>query len=181
MAGAIVEIGPWMGGSTFCLASGLRENTRLGAHKLHVFDSFIWRDWMAQFTTDPILPARYRDGDNFIEAFHKSCAAFHDIIEVTQCELSSEGESTGLLPLQWSGGPVGALVVDHSDRYEANSAAWTVFAPFFVPRRTIVVFNQYGNLRAEELRRFCRDHRSELAPLHHLACSGRAFRFTGQS
>jgi hypothetical protein len=181
VTGAIVELGPWMGGSTTCLASGLRTNSRLGKHKLHVFDSFIWRNWMAQFATDPALLARYRAGDNFIEAFHQNCAAFHDLIEVTQCELSSSGAGAGLLPLRWSRGPVGALIVDHSDRYEANSTAWSVFAPSFVPGKTIVVFNQYGNLRAEELRRFCRDHRNDLAPLHHLVCSGRAFRFTGQS
>jgi hypothetical protein len=180
-AGAIIEIGSWMGGSTACLASGLRQNSRLGERKLHVFDSFIWRNWMAQFTTDPLLPARYRDGDNFIEAFFDNCAPFHDLIEVTQCELPSRGERSGLAPPRWDRGPIGAFIVDHSDQYEANATAWTVFAPFFVPGRTIVVFNQYGNLRAEELRRFCRDHRNELAPLHHLACSARTFQFTGQT
>jgi hypothetical protein len=180
ITGAIVELGPWMGGSTACLAIGLRRNSCLGKRKLHVFDSFIWRDWMAQFATDPALSARYREGDNFIEAFRKNCATFHELIEVTQCELSSSEAGSGLLPLRWSGGPVGALIVDHSDRYQENSAAWSVFASSFVSGRTIVVFNQYGNLRAEELRRFCRDHSNELAPLHHLVCSGRAFLFTGQ-
>jgi hypothetical protein len=177
-AGAVIEIGSWMGGSTACLAGGLRQNLRLGERKLHVFDSFIWRNWMAQFATDPLLTARYRDGDNFIDAFLDNCAPFYGLLEVTQCEL---GEGSVLAPPRWDRGPIGAFVVDHSDRYEANAAAWTIFAPFFVPGRTIVVFNQYGNLRAEQLRRFCRDHRNELAPLHHLACSGRAFQFTGQS
>jgi hypothetical protein len=180
-AGAVIEIGPWMGGSTACLAAGLRKNFRLGGRKLHVFDSFIWRDWMAQFASDPLLPTRYHDGDDFFEAFLINCAPFHDLLEITRCELISDGEQSLLTPPQWDHGPIGALVVDHSDHYGANAAVWTVFAPFFIPNRTIIVFNQYGNLRAEDLRRFCRDHRGELAPLHHLACSGRAFLFTGQS
>ena len=175
--GAVIEIGAWMGGSTACLASGLRQNLRTRERKLHVFDSFVWRSWMAQFAVDPLLHARYRDGDNFIDAFLNNCAPFQDFLEVTQCELSSHAE--GSAPPQWNRGPIGALVVDHSDRYEANATVWTLFARFFLPDKTIIVFNQYGNLRAEELRRFCRDHRNELAPLHHLACSGRAFLFTG--
>jgi hypothetical protein len=179
--GAVVEVGSWMGGSTACLASGLRQNPRLGERKLHVFDSFIWRDWMAQFATDPRLPMQYHDGDDFLETFLINCASFRDLLEITRCELNSEGERSPLTSPQWDRGPIGALVVDHSDYYGANAEAWTVFAPFFVPSRTIIVFNQYGNLRAEDLRRFCRDHRHELAPLHHLACSGRAFLFNGQA
>jgi hypothetical protein len=179
--GAAIEIGSWMGGSTACLASGLRQNFRLKERKLHVFDSFIWRDWMAQFATDPTLPTRYHHGDDFFEAFRTNCAPFYDLLEVTRCELISNGESSLFRPLRWDCGPIGALVVDHSDQYGANVAVWTVFAPFFVPNRTIIVYNQYGNLRAEDLRRFCRDYRSQLAPLHHLACSGRSFLFTGHS
>jgi hypothetical protein len=180
-AGAVIELGAWMGGSTACLANGLRQNSRYRNCKLHVFDSFIWGNWMAQFATDPALPARYRAGDNFMDAFLRYCTAYLDVLEVTQCELTFDSDGSGLAPARWDRGPIGAFVVDHSDRYAANVKAWTVFAPSFVPGRTIVVFNQYGNLRAEELRRFCRDHRNELTPLHHLACSGRSFRFTGPS
>ena len=179
--GPVVELGSWMGGSTACLASGLRQNHRYSSYKLHVFDSFIWRNWMTQFTTHPVLSARYGDGDSFIDAFLKHCVAFRDLIEVRQCEIAPEVKNNSMVQAQWDRGPIGALVVDHSDRYDANVEAWNIFASSLVPGRTIVVFNQYGNLRAEELRRFCRDHRPELAPLHHLACSGRAFLFRGRS
>jgi hypothetical protein len=177
-AGEIVELGCWMGGSTACLAAGLRHNPTAHGRMLHVFDGFIWRDWMSQYS-DPALAARFRDGDCFQHAFVEYCAAFRDLLAVSQGRLPSDGGT--LPPIRWSGEPIGALIVDHSDRHDANVGAWEVFAPYFVAGRTIVVFNQYGNLRAEELRRFCRDHRHQLAPLHHLACSGRGFRFTGAS
>jgi hypothetical protein len=178
-AGAVVELGSWMGGSTACLASGLQQNLRYRDRKLHVFDSFIWRNWMAQFCTDPTLPARYHEGDSFLDAFSYYCADFLGHLEVTQCEVSLDNDRNTLAVARWNGGPISAFVIDHSDRYEENDKAWTEFAPSFVPGTTIIVFNQYGNLRAEDLRKFCRDHRNELAPLHHLACSGRAFRFVG--
>jgi hypothetical protein len=178
--GAVVEIGSWMGGSTACLISGLRLNLRISEPKLHVFDSFIWRNWMCQFATAQVLRARYQEGDSFTDSFFENCAPFQELLEVTRCELWSKSADSGLPPPRWDRGPISAIVIDHSDRYEANASVWALFAQFFIPDKTIVVFNQYGNLRAEELRRFCRDHRRELMPLHHLACSGRAFLFTGR-
>jgi hypothetical protein len=178
-AGEIVELGCWMGGSTACLCGGLRQNPR--HRNLHVFDGFIWQDWMSRYATDPTLLARFRDGDCFIDAFLDYCAPFRDLLEVTQGRLPFDGDDGTLAPIRWHGEAIGAIIVDHSDRYEANVQAWEVFAQYFVPGETIVVFNQYGNLRAEELRRFCRDRKGELVLLHHLACSGRAFRFMGAS
>jgi hypothetical protein len=181
LAGAVVELGPWMGGSTACLATGLRQNKSYQGGKLHVFDAFIWRSWMSQFSTDPSLQARYQEGDSFLDRFNSNCSSFASLLHVKQGEvLASENRSTKF-PLKWDDGEIGAIVFDHSDCYQANDEAWSIFAPSFVPERTVVVFNQYGNLRAEELRRFCRDRRTVLAPIHQLECSGRAFLFTGTS
>ena len=50
--GHIVEVGPWLGGSTYCLAEGMRDNSVEGTHKLHVFDNFVWREFMRGRTED---------------------------------------------------------------------------------------------------------------------------------
>lgn len=180
-AGEVVELGCWMGGSTACLASGLRQNPHYRTRKLHVFDRFIWRGWMSQYSSDAAFGAMFRDGDCFLRAFRKYCEPFQDMLEVTQAVLPGDGADGRLPSVQWHDGPIGAFIVDHSDRYDPNVRAWDVFAPHFVPGKTIIVFNQYGNLRAEELRRFCRDRGHQLMPLHQLACAGRAFRFTSHA
>jgi len=52
--GAVVEIGPWLGGSTACLAAGMQVSGHNGRQQLHTCDNFIWRDFMAVRTLLPI-------------------------------------------------------------------------------------------------------------------------------
>jgi hypothetical protein len=45
----VLEVGPWLGGSTWCLASGIEDNPRRRVTRpLHVMDNFRWRPFMAQ-------------------------------------------------------------------------------------------------------------------------------------
>src|SRR5439155_13855185 len=45
--GEIVELGPWLGCSTFYILSGLAKNPNFAAKHLHVYDDFVWRaSWM---------------------------------------------------------------------------------------------------------------------------------------
>jgi hypothetical protein len=177
--GAAVELGCWMGCSTACLAAGLRQNSLYRDRKLYVFDSFVWQDWMTRYTIDPVLHSRFRAGESFIVAFWEYCQNYADLLEVSQSSLCI-GQSDGAIPLlKWQHGPIGLLIVDHSDAYDINAKAWEVFSPHFVPAKTVVVFNQYGNLRAEHLRRFCRDQQQQLIPLHTLVGAGRSFLFRG--
>jgi hypothetical protein len=179
LGGTAVELGSWMGASTASIALGLRRNKSFRGRKLHVFDTFIWQDWMSQYSTDPALSARYSNGDCFIDEFLLNCKDVAEILCITRCRPETlENEGFGGLN-KWDGGPIGVIVIDHSDQYQANVQAWSMFAPSFVANKTVVIFNQYGNLRAEELRRFCRDRRRELKPLYQLDCSGRAFQFVG--
>ena len=54
-AGEVVELGPWLGLSTFCLLRGLCANPFFGGRKLHVFDDFTWRSaWMARSYPPPV-------------------------------------------------------------------------------------------------------------------------------
>ena len=58
-SGDIVEIGPWLGGSTYCLAAGMCDSGHRVAGRLKVFDNFIWRDFMADRA-----PLELRPGDS---------------------------------------------------------------------------------------------------------------------
>jgi hypothetical protein len=176
--GDIVELGSWMGSSTACLAEGLSQNARREDTRIHAYDSFIWRDWMRTYTEAPeLLAANIRAGDSFLHYFRGYTAPFRHLIGVHQSVLKTRAEQTALPALEWSGGAIAILVMDFAHDRASNEAMWRVFSPSFQSDRTIVVFNQFGNIPAGEVREFCRDKALELVPLHKPHSSAKAFRY----
>ena len=89
----------------------------------------------------------------------------------------TETERSPLPALEWGGGPIAILVMDFDHERAANEAMWCVFSPSFQDGSTIVIFNQYGNVPAGEVREFCRNRAGELVPLHKPCSSAKAFRY----
>jgi hypothetical protein len=177
--GDVVELGCWMGCSTCCLAEGLLENSDGGFRKIHVFDSFIWRDWMKNYTEDnQILTAGLTDGSSFVDYFWKHCAPYRHLLEVHRSAFSTDCDNFDLPEIEWKQQEIGILVMDLDDSRAANEAMWRVFSPSFSPDNTIIVFNQYGNVRATAIREFCAERRRELLPVHKPIGSAKAFRYT---
>jgi hypothetical protein len=176
--GDIVELGSWMGSSTACLAEGLSKNPRREHTRIHAYDSFIWHDWMRTYTEAPeLLAANIRTGDSFLHYFRGYTAPFGHLIDVHQSVLKTRAEQAGLPALEWRGGPIAILVMDFAHDRTSNEAMWRVFSSSFQGDRTIVVFNQFGNIPAGEVREFCRDKALELVPLHKPHSSAKAFRY----
>jgi hypothetical protein len=176
--GDIVELGSWMGSAVACLAEGLSQNPRRGHKRIYAYDSFIWRDWMRTYTEAPeLLAANIRAGDSFIDYFRRYTAPFRYLIDVHQAVLQTAAERTALPALEWSGGPIAILVMDFAHDRASNEAMWHVFSPSFQSGSTIVIFNQYGNIPAGEVREFCRARAHELVPLHKPHSSAKAFRY----
>lgn len=73
--GLVLEIGPWLGGSTVSLAAGMRDSGHDARGKLHTVDNFLWRDFMSARAPLPL-----RAGESFEPFFLKNAAAFSDII-----------------------------------------------------------------------------------------------------
>jgi len=176
--GGIVELGSWMGSSTACLAEGLSQNPDRQHKTIHVYDSFVWRDWMKTYTEDPeLLAANIREGESFLKYFWGYAEPFRDLIEVHQSVLKTGTEQFALPALEWGGGEIGILVMDFAHDRASNEAMWRVFSPSFRSGSTIVVFNQFGNIPAGQVREFCREKALELAPLHKPCSSAKAFRY----
>lgn len=76
-SGAIVEIGPWLGGSTVSLLIGARDRVRPANHKLHAFDNFIWHDFMSDRA-----PISLADGSNFQRYFEANVSNFHESLVI---------------------------------------------------------------------------------------------------
>jgi len=76
--GEIVELGPWLGKSTFYILQGLKNNPNFKSKKLNVFDDFVWRSsWMNK----PVQPSERIDNHtDFRYLFEKYSSSFLDSI-----------------------------------------------------------------------------------------------------
>ena len=112
--GEIVELGSWMGSSTACLAEGLSQNPDREHKAIHVYDSFIWRDWMK----DLYGGSRAAGGEHsrgrisFLKYFWEYTEPFRDLIDVHQSALKTGAEQFALPAIEWAGGQIGILVMD---------------------------------------------------------------------
>ena len=92
--GDIVELGPWLGCSTFYILEGLRQNPHFNGKKLHVYDDFVWRSgWMDQSYLGNDRP---QDHEDFKYLFDKFTAPIGEFISAKRSRLS-----TGELEEDW--------------------------------------------------------------------------------
>lgn len=151
-SGHIVEIGPWLGGSTICLASGMRNNGPISKYKLHVFDNFIWRDFMADRSALSL-----KNGDSFQPYFESNLASSCDLIESHRSALPDDPtpldklaesihttESADIATLYWtSGEPVEILFVDGAKTWTGFKHLLHVFNEHLIPGKSLLVCQDY--------------------------------------
>jgi hypothetical protein len=187
-AGEVVEIGCWMGRSTYPLAEGLAANKSFDGHHLHTFDAFTWDQWLDHYADEhrdeftPDIRANFDAltiGDSYLHLFLGFCAEYKHLIKPRCCFVYHDGKSGEIPEFEWSGEPIELLIQDISSGAKLVQRVWDMLLPSFVSNKTVVVFHQYGLMRAEELRRFCREKADVLLPLHKPHGVAKGFRFTG--
>lgn len=150
--GHIVEMGPWLGGSTVCLAAGMRDNPSHSGRKLHVFDNFVWRDFMAERARLPIT-----SGESFQSFFERNLEAYKDLIVVHRSALSDgcvaldkwaksvhadEGEK--IPTLRWDcAEPVEILFIDGAKSWDGLIHLLRTFAPHLIAKESLLVCQDY--------------------------------------
>jgi len=127
-AGAVVDLGPWLGGSACALAEGLRRGGRPGV--VQAFDNFVWRRHYME-SRHPTGLAEHAD---FQPLFSRCIAPWADRIEAHRADLHA---------FRWEGGPIGVLMVDAAKSWELASAILASFGPALVPGRSLVVLQDY--------------------------------------
>lgn len=153
-SGEVVELGPWLGRSTYHIVHGLKDNVKFAGRQLYVYEDFVWRSsWMDGYFKDSDRPA---DKEDFLPLFRKYTEAFSSYITAERRRLSvgSREEAFGKLAnpyskmkdiphLEWSHGPVEFLFVDVGRTIDVNEAWYDVFAPRLIPNKSLVIMQDW--------------------------------------
>lgn len=132
-AGAIVDAGSFLGGSTVAFAAGLRRNRRWaakGGKPIHSYDRFEVEEW----TRGLFFPEDVAAGASFRERFDRNIAPYADLVEVHAGDICDH---------QWSGGPVEILFIDIAKHWTVSDWATWQFFPHLIPGRSLVVQQDY--------------------------------------
>ena len=133
-AGAIVDGGAFLGGSTVALADGLRQNLKRRGRPeeklIHSFDRFRVEEW-----TRPIyFPESMKANDDFRPMFAQNVADYADLIEVHAGEVNR---------IEWSGEPIEILFIDFAKHWRVCDWVTWQFFRHLIPGRSIVVQQDY--------------------------------------
>jgi hypothetical protein len=149
-AGAVVEVGTWLGLSSLHLAAGLRDGGFPEA--LHCYDQFIWRGDHARKTTLPL-----RRGDDFQPYFEQNVRPTYPGLKVTRSELKD---------LVWKGGPIEILFLDAPKNLVGLSWALAALGPSLVPDFSLLVMQDFLHPPAYALPAVISRIGERLRPLH---------------
>ncbi|MBL6445761.1 hypothetical protein JMN32_05540 [Fulvivirga sp. 29W222] len=163
---SILELGPWMGATTNILNKNLKNN------KVHVYDQFLWEDWMYSTCRDLDNPnfESFQKGQSFSEKF-KTLVNPKDHVTIHECDILNH-DYDYITPES-----VVLLIQDFTDEYESMVSIYNKLRDKLVPGKSIVVSPQFGNLNATGLIRFHAEYKSELIPLHRTRSAMRSFVF----
>jgi hypothetical protein len=149
--GEVVEIGPWLGGSTYALASGMAARGAKAHRRLHVFDSFTWRPFMSQRAPLPLSA-----GDDFQPYFERNLEPYRDLLVVERKSIPDDRQTSEALTaiayreevaegdrLRWNGGPIEILFVDGAKSWGGFVYLLKEMAASLVPGLTLLVCQDY--------------------------------------
>lgn len=130
-AGAIVDAGSFLGGSTVALAEGLRRNPRwprsMSAKPIHSYDKFEVEDWTRGVYFDEKVA-------NFRDQFDRNIAPYADLVEVHAGDIREH---------PWNGGPIEILFIDVAKHWTVCDWVTWQFFPHLIPGRSLVVQQDY--------------------------------------
>jgi hypothetical protein len=108
-AGAIVDLGSWLGSTTLPLARGMSHRDRRRGTRIHAYDRFIWEEWMTEFAEASGVRLDYRPGDDFRRTFEDALGPHLRLVDIHTADLCVE---------RWSGGPIELIVIDAMKSWE---------------------------------------------------------------
>jgi len=122
-AGAVVELGTWLGSSTAYLSAGLH------GRQMHCYDGFVWS---AQYNWKSGI--KLESGADFSHIF---------LDNMKKCGANVVVHQSNIDGFTWDGSPIELLVIDMGKVAGELATLLTIFAPGFVPGQTRISLQDY--------------------------------------
>lgn len=145
--GEVVELGTWLGKSTWYILDGLRQNPSFEG-KLHCVDDFVWRSsWMDRWMEglDRPIPSNH---ESFLAWFEAEVAAIAHRLVIHRARLAEFDGNESVPPFEWRGGPVEMCFVDCGRMLSVNESWYRVLRPHFTAGRTLLVLQDWQHHKA---------------------------------
>lgn len=144
-AGAVVELGPWLGLSTHYIVKGLLENRFFAGRHMYVYDDFTWRSsWMDKWVERSDLPKIENHG-SFMDLFLRLSADIREYIRVERRRISDYDGNEKVQELTWENGPVEMLIVDCGRSLSVNESWYEIFQLHFIKNRSLIIMQDWQN------------------------------------
>ena len=175
--GKVVELGPWLGGSTFYILQGLKTNKKFNGQKLYAFDDFIWRGpWMdAYMPPGSPVPS---NGQSFRHLFDQYAHDLKSNIEVSPCKIVAREGNHHLPDLIWNNGPIEMCCVDVGRDLEINKAWYQALRGNFIPNKTLLIMQDWRTFREipakwyNQTKEFTESEKNSMELIHELRNGG---------
>ena len=183
-AGEAIEIGPWLGRSTFFIAKSLIANPRFKGRRLNVYDDFVWRTaWMDEYVEPRDRQPNHAD---FRALFERYTSSISPHLHVERRRLSLNDGNDQVPEFTWSGEPVEVVYLDVGRSFAVNEHWYWILRPSFIPDRTIIVMQDWRLHREvppqwyNQTKLFTDSKQRELQLIHEVSDGGlAAFLFRG--
>lgn len=139
--GEVIEVGPWLGNSTFHIVYGLVRNPAFRGKVLHVFDDFVWRSsWMNRHYPHEDVPKNYAC---FQPLFERYVRHIKSHIHAARRRLIVQDGNEKVRDLAWSGKSIEMCFIDCGMNLAINNAWYNVLSPSFIPDTTLIMMEDW--------------------------------------
>jgi hypothetical protein len=130
-AGKIVDLGCWLGATTFCLARGLTQNSwAIHNRMIEAIDRFVWEEWMNPYCH------MYRPGDDFYGHARDLLQPYESVVRLYKQDL---------LEYEPSNEPIEFLFVDAMKSWELADKIVRSFFPLLIEGISYVVQQDFAH------------------------------------
>jgi hypothetical protein len=139
--GEVVEVGPWLGSSTFHIVSGLVRNPAFSGKVLHVFDDFVWRSsWMDRHFPHENPPSNY---SCFQPLFERYVRRIKSHLRIARRRLIIQDGNEKVAAFAWKGQSIEMCFIDCGRNLVINDAWYDVLSPSFIPDTTLIMMEDW--------------------------------------